>query len=219
MLIKIDYEVLKMNKIKIEFFHDVICSFCYPMSYQMRQIQKEFPEIEIIHKSFALVKEASDFNVMFASREAAKLEILTHWEQANKIDPLHRFNIAGMLKESFPFPTSMKPLQACKAAGYMGGQSAYWEVFDALQKALFTENKDINEDSIILEKVQSTGLDLEEWKTLFHSKEIAEAVEADFKLGDAYGIYVVPTLVINGKEKLQGAIPIEDIRKTLKNLL
>ncbi|HCW73424.1 MAG TPA: DsbA family protein, partial [Clostridiaceae bacterium] len=37
-----------MNKITIEFFHDVICSFCFPMSYRMRQLQKLMPEIEIV---------------------------------------------------------------------------------------------------------------------------------------------------------------------------
>ncbi|KAJ73436.1 DSBA oxidoreductase [Enterococcus faecalis AZ19] len=36
---------------KIEFFHDVICSFCFPMSDRMHEIQQEFPDIELIHRS------------------------------------------------------------------------------------------------------------------------------------------------------------------------
>ena len=72
-----------MNKVTIEFFHDVICSFCFPMSYRMRQLQKLMPEIQIVHRSYALVKLVSDFDLMFGSRTAAKEEIMSHWEHAN----------------------------------------------------------------------------------------------------------------------------------------
>ena len=105
-----------MSKLSIEFFHDVICSFCFPMSYRMRQIEKLMPDIEIIHRSFALVREEYDFDVMFGSREDAKEEILGHWEHANENDDLHRFNINGMRKADCLFPGSMKALLACKAA-------------------------------------------------------------------------------------------------------
>lgn len=57
---------------KIEFFHDVICSFCFPMSDRMHEIQQEFPEIELIHRSFALGWSANDFETMFGSRSAVK---------------------------------------------------------------------------------------------------------------------------------------------------
>lgn len=46
-----------MSKITIEFFHDVICSFCFPMSYRMRRLKEIMPDVEIVHRSFALVKE------------------------------------------------------------------------------------------------------------------------------------------------------------------
>lgn len=41
-----------MEKVKIEFFHDVICSFCFPMSYRMRQLveQMEYVEIALSNK-------------------------------------------------------------------------------------------------------------------------------------------------------------------------
>lgn len=45
-----------MSKITIEFFHDVICSFCFPMSYRMRRLQEMMPDVEIVHRSFALFK-------------------------------------------------------------------------------------------------------------------------------------------------------------------
>ena len=89
-----------MKAIKIEFFHDVICSFCFPMSYNVRQLKNEVSDVEIIHRSFGLVKQENDFNSMFSSREKAKEVIMSHWERANQIDTLHRFNIEGMRKKT-----------------------------------------------------------------------------------------------------------------------
>ena len=92
-----------MNKITIQFFHDVICSFCFPMSYRMRQLQKLMPEVQIVHRSYALVKSTGDFDIMFGSRTAAKDEIMSHWEHADHNDDLHRFNVYGMRQADFPF--------------------------------------------------------------------------------------------------------------------
>ena len=63
------------KSIEIEFFHDTICSFCFPMSYRMRQLQEKMPHAQIFHRSFALVKKPEDFDDMFGSREAAMHEV------------------------------------------------------------------------------------------------------------------------------------------------
>lgn len=205
-----------MNKITIEFFHDVICSFCFPMSYRMRQLQKVMPEVEIRHRSFALVRSEGEYKAMFGSRAAAKEEIVTHWEQANRIDDLHRFNIDGMKKTEFPFPTSMKPLRACKAAFLTAGDDAYWDVFDALQKALFVDNRNIEDEEILEDCVKSCGLDLEVWKDHYNSNETLEAVEKELELAREYGIHSVPCLVVNGTHQISGALSLDQIVRMIQ---
>lgn len=120
---------------KIEFFHDVICSFCFPMSYRMREIEKLYPEIEIIHRSFPLVWEVKTFDLMFGNRKNAKQEILKHWQHADENDDLHRFNIEGMQKQIFDFPSSKNALLAAKAS---------------VVKELLEKEKDINFPASIL---------------------------------------------------------------------
>lgn len=200
-----------MNTLQIEFFHDVICSFCYPMSFRMRQLQARFPEVAIVHRSFALVREEGDFVRMFGSREKAKNEILGHWDSANANDDLHRFAIEGMRQQSFLFPMSMKPLWACKAAFFVGGNGAYWDVFDALQADLFTHSKNIEDDAIIEAAVQNAGVDVARWSALFCSEEVAAAVEEDLALARAYGIRSVPTLVIDRQHMVNGAVGLEEL--------
>ncbi|MCW2277243.1 DsbA family oxidoreductase [Heliophilum fasciatum] len=200
-----------MNKVTVEFFHDVICSFCFPMSYRMRQLQKMMPEVQIVHRSYALVKSERDFDEMFGSRAAAKAEILSHWEQANQNDDLHRFNISGMYQADFPFPTSLKALTACKAAYFTAGDAGYWDVFDALQHALFVQNRNIEERDIINDCIRQSGIDFATWEQHYNSDDTKEAVEKDLILAKQYGVHAVPCLIIEGKYRISGAQPLAQI--------
>lgn len=203
---------------KIEFFHDVICSFCFPLSYRMRQLKEDMPEVEIIHRSFALVKEETDFDGMFGSREAAKAEIMNHWRHANENDDLHRFNISGMEAKDFPFPSSMNGLLATKAADVVGGSEAYWDLFDALQAGLFVENKNIQEITEIEARVEAVGIDLAKWRAAFVAPETLAKVEQDLALVNQYGIRGAPSLVINGKYEINGAQTLATIKTRLAKI-
>lgn len=205
-----------MEPVKIEFFHDVICSFCFPMSFRMRKLQELMPDVEIIHRSFALVKKEQDFTIMFGSRESAKNEILTHWVHANRNDDLHRFNINGMRDEKFLFPISMKPLWACKAAGFTAGNEGYWDLFDALQAAFFMNHKNIELDKVIFDQVKLVNLDFNQWLEYFNSDEVKLSVEEDFKIAEQYGLQAIPALVINGSTIINGAVSLNQIKQTFE---
>ncbi|MGM0123159.1 hypothetical protein IGI37_000525 [Enterococcus sp. AZ194] len=204
---------------KIEFFHDVICSFCFPMSYRMREVKEELPEIEIIHRSFALGWEPADFEAMFGSRKAVKPEVLNHWAHANQNDTLHRFNIDGMKQTDFDFPTSKNGLLAAKAALLTGTQETYWEVFDKLQEGLFIRNLNIEEVVVIEDLIKETSVNFSDWQKAFHSTETLNAVKKDFELAEAYGLKGVPALIIDGKYLISGAQPKENIVATISELL
>jgi predicted DsbA family dithiol-disulfide isomerase len=204
---------------KVEFFHDVICSFCFPMSDRMRSIKKELPGLTISHKSYALGWEPEDFMSMFGSREAVKSEVLTHWVHANENDERHRFNIEGMKQTSFDFPTSKNGLLAAKAAGMLGDQEDYWEVFDKLQEGVFVRSLNIEEPSVIETLIKETSIDFEKWFLQFNNPETEEAVRQDLALAAAYGLQGVPALVVNGKYLISGAQPKDVIIQTLVSLM
>ena len=141
---------------------------------------------------------------MFGSHEAVKPEVLGHWEHANQNDDEHRFNIEGMKEKDFLFPTSKNGLKAAKAAGLLAGEAAYWNLFDALQHALFVDNRDIGDLAVIEAIVQETGIDLDKWKAQFDKAETEEAVLADLQLVRDYGIQGAPVIVINQKLLISG---------------
>lgn len=203
---------------QIEFFHDVICTFCFPMSKRMRKITSKYNNIDVVHRSFALGWEPDHYIQMFGSREAVKPELLTHREQANQNDDDHYFNIEGMRETDFNFPTSKNGLKAAKAAGILGGQDAYWDAFDAIQNALFVENKNIEEFEILKTAIATTDIDIDQWVAQYKKAETEEAVLQDFAVSQAYDIQGAPALVINQKYIISGAQATEDIENQLKQI-
>lgn len=203
---------------QVEFFHDVICSFCFPMSYRMRKIAEKYPRLNITHRSFALGWEEEQFIQMFGSHEAVKPEVLSHWEHANENDDEHRFNIKGMEEQNFLFPTSKNGLIAAKAAGIIAGDSGYWDVFDAIQNALFVQNKDISNVKVLEEIVKESPLDFDAWKEQFENSETEQAVLEDLQRVQSYGIQGAPALVIDQKYLISGAQPQEVIEKTIEEI-
>ncbi|MBM6615720.1 DsbA family protein [Desemzia sp. RIT804] len=203
---------------QVEFFHDVICSFCFPMSYRMRKVAEKYPKLEIVHRSFALGWEKDQFIQMFGSHEAVKPEVIHHWESANQNDDEHRFNIVGMKEQDFLFPTSKNGLKAAKAAGLIADQAAYWNVFDGLQNALFVENKDISDVAVIEAVVKQTSVDFDTWKVQFENPETEQAVIEDLEKVQAYGIQGAPAVVVNQKYLISGAQPQEVIEQTIEKI-
>ncbi len=164
---------------QVEFFHDVICSFCFPMSYRMRKVAEKYPRLEIKHRSFALGWEKEQFIQMFGSHEAVKPGVMSHWEHANQNDDEHRFNIEGMKEEDFLFPTSKNGLIAAKAAGRVAGEAGYWDVFDGIQDALFVQNKDISQQTVLEEVVEKTTVDTAAWRNQYEDPATEQAVLED----------------------------------------
>jgi len=200
---------------EVEFFHDTICSFCFPMSYRMREIAREMPGLEVVHRSFSLAWGKEDLARMWGSPEKAKTEILKHWERANETDPLRRFNVEGMRAAAFDFPSSGNPLLAAKAAGILWGGQRYWDLFDAMQKAMFTESRDISDLGVIGDLVRACRMDFSAWQKQFEDLATRESVRDDIALAAQYGITEVPTLVVAKSRKIPGSVPTEKLRELL----
>ena len=112
----------------------------------------------------------------------------------------------------------MKSLKACKVAKMVGSEDLYWDVFDKLQEALFTHNKNIDDDNVIYELIKETDLDFDKWLEVYNSEEVIVEVETDLYLAKQYNIKSVPALIIDQKYILKGAQPYEVILESLTEI-
>ncbi len=197
---------------KIEFFHDVLCAWCYAFSPRLRQLVNEFPQVEIIHRCFALAPTPESIAEMFGSKSAGKAEILKHWEAANQNDDEHRICTEEMACKNFDYPYSMPGLIACKAAEFQGGQQAHWDMFDRIQKAHLTEILDISDSEVLLNCAKDVGLNIERFLSDLNSEETKSEVKKDIDRATELGVYAVPSLVFNGESIFSGAYNYENLR-------
>lgn len=199
--------------IALEFFHDVLCAWCYAFSPRVRQLVAEHPEVRVVHRAFALAPTPQAIVAIFGSKERGKREILQHWRAANANDDQHRINADLMASRGFDYPYSLPGLLACKAAEVQGGHAAHWDLFDRVQRAHLTECLNIADFEVLRACAAEVGLDVERWERDFRSPEVAEAVERDLARARIYGISGVPTLVADGRYVLVGAQPYQRLEQ------
>ncbi len=204
-------------KLKVDFFHDVICGWCYVLSPRLRQLEKEL-DLDVHHHAFALSPSKEHMKESFGSIKKAKEAILGHWEQCAIADDKQRINVEGMRRQSFEYPTSMPGLLACKAILKQAGQQQYWDYFDAVQHAHMSENRNIADPEVLISLAGDLGLDTERFERDWQAQERQVEIERDRKLAKRYQIQSVPSLVVDNRLVMSGAQPLNKLRQQLKQI-
>lgn len=191
--------------ITIEFFHDAMSCWCYPVSPRLRRLVGEHPEVEVVQRSYAIFRSRDLMLQIFPSREVAKQEIcMVHWAQARELEKDDRIQPEKMMAQPFDYPYSMPNLLAGKAAELQGGQAAHWDYFDRIQRAHLTECRNIADPEVLRDCARDVGLDVGRWQTDYEGPKAKEAVEADLARLAQYGLARTPSLVANGRYQCLG---------------
>ncbi|MGF1687425.1 DsbA family protein [Photobacterium japonica] len=207
--------------LRIDFFHDVICGWCYVLSPRLRQLAAEF-DLDIHHHAFALTATREDQIEKFGSVAQAKQIIMGHWAQCAKADDDQRINVEGMRAQAFDYPISTPGLVACKAAAQQGGEqgseAVYWDYFDAITHAHLHENRNIADDAVLVALAGEIGLDTARFQQDMPDPQRHHEIEADRQLAAAYGVNSTPTLVINQQWAIPGAVSLTQLREALNEI-
>ncbi|CUS89030.1 DsbA family oxidoreductase [Candidatus Kryptobacter tengchongensis] len=205
-------------KIQIEFFHDVLCAWCFAISPRVHKLAEENPDVEIIHRAFALAPNPDAIVQIFGSKENGKREILNHWRMANENDDEHRINFELMERREFDYPYSVPGLLACKSAELQGGQVAHWKMFDRVQKAHLVECLNIADFEVLKNCAEDIGLNVDKWERDYESEIVFQNLAYDLEVAKHYGINGVPALVANGRYGIIGAHKYEVLVKWLEKV-
>lgn len=204
--------------ISIEFYHDVLCAWCYALSPRIRKLSRQYPNVQVCHRSFTLSPTKERISEMFGSKAEGKRQIIEHWKAANINDDEHRINAGLMADKKFDYPYSMPAAMACKAAEFQAGHAGHWDYFDAVQKAHLSDCFNINEPEVLLNVARSLKLDMVQFKKDFQSGKAKAEVESDMRMAQEKGIQSVPSIVINGTHKISGALPYSELVKALEKI-
>jgi len=197
---------------EIEFFHDVLCAWCYALSPRLRRLTEEFPDIQVIHRSFPLAPEPNDIVQMFGSKEKGKRDILKHWKAANMNDDEHRINAELMEQRDFDYPYSTPALLACKAAEMQGGQEMHWDYFDKAQEAHLTLCRNVADFDVLTDIAIELGLDVDRFRADLRGEQVKYLLRLDIDRALELGVEATPTLVANDG-MLTGAVPYDSLKR------
>lgn len=88
---------------------------------------------------------------------------------------------------------------------------------DALYRAYFVEVRNIGDIEVLVDIVQSVGLDAQEARNALEERRYSEAVDADWNRSRAIGVTGVPTFVA-GSHGVVGAQPYEVLEQLLEKV-
>ncbi len=205
--------------IRVDFYHDVLCAWCYVASPRLRKLVEAHPEIEVVHHSYALAPKPDSFFKRFGSKEEALLELTDHWADANEEDDHHRLQPGLMLQRDFEFPYSLPGLMACKAAENQKGMAGYWDYFDKIQQAHFTDCLDIMNEKVLTGIAKELNLDIARFIDNLHNKEISGLILNETREAKREEVRSIPELIINHEKRLNGAVKFSILEEAFKEYL
>ena len=146
----------------------------------------------------------------------------------DKVDGLRRIEEQATdvgIKFAIPEPGSISPagsmpcLAAAKCAARQGGE-AFRRMDDALFKAYFHDLRDISDDEVLVEIARESDLDMEQFEADFKGKIYEPSVLSEYQEAhDQFGISGIPTIIINDRWSIVGAVPLTEYRKAFEMIL
>ena len=193
------------DKITIEFFHDAMSCWAYPLSPRLRNLVAKHPEVEVVHRSWVLIWAPEEQEKIFKTKAAAKEEIvMLHWAEARRIEPDDRIQCEKMMAQPFDYPYSIPNLLASKAAERQAGHAGHWDYFDRIQKAHLTECRNIADTAVLRDCAKDIGLDVARWEKDFTDDATRKMMMDDVARARQFGLMRTPALLANGKYQLNG---------------
>lgn len=200
-----------MSERTVTFFHDVVCGWCYVLSPRLRVLASEY-DLTVEHRVFTLQDSREAMIATFGSMERAKATILGHWEQCARADELDRIDVEGMRRQPFEYPNGLPGAIACKAAEAQGGQAAHWDMFDRVQHAHLTENRNVASADVLRDVAADIGLAMDAFDAAFESPRTRQAVRTDQAFAREMAVRSVPTLIFDGRCMVSGAQTLDALR-------
>lgn len=184
------------RKLRLEFFHDAVCGWCFNLSPRLRTLAQEF-DLDIRHRTCVLQDSPSRMIEVFGSMAAAKATILGHWAAcADASDTPEKFAIDRMRAARFDYPSGLPSALACQVAQKLAGPHGHWRMFDALQDAHISRALNIADVDVLVDVAAGIGFDPDRFRQDLQDPRMHSAVAADRELASRLRVRVVPTVIV-----------------------
>lgn len=203
---------------KIEIWSDIMCPFCYIGKRQLEKALDEFPndEFEIEWKSFQLdpsitPQSGKDVYTFLAERKGISIEQSVEMHKG----VVERAKSVG-LDYHFDKVIISNSLKAHRIIQLAKTKKAGDEMEEIFFKAYFTEGRDLNDDSTLIELASQAGLNSADVQKIVQNEDLyLIEVKADIDEAREIGVQGVPFFVFDRKYAISGAQPLETFVQTI----
>lgn len=205
---------------KIEYWSDYACPYCYIGETNLRHALEELGvEYEMEMKAFELDPYAQksaggDVVEMFASKYRISRD-----DAQQRVDSINdmaheaglEFDYAGVFHTN-----TFDAHRLTKMAMARGGKEMADRMAERLYKAYFRDACDIADAGILVSIGSEEGLDADEIRVMLSGKDFSDEVSIDERDARSNRITSVPCFVINDKAAIPGAMPKEQFKEVIK---
>ncbi|MFB6169727.1 MAG: DsbA family protein [Haloarculaceae archaeon] len=197
-------------------FSDYVCPFCYLGRKSLRRYQetREDPVTIEWHPFDLRANKRRPDGTIDTSVDDGKDE--DYYEQAREnVRRLRERYDAEMAQE---IATDVDSLPAQMASYHVAETVSYetWLAFDeAIFDALWTEGRDIGDESVLVDIAADVGVDPDEVRAALDDDSLRETLDAEFDEARRLGVTGVPTFAHDG-HAARGAVPPAQLRRLVE---
>lgn len=210
---------LKIEKMKVEIWSDVMCPFCYIGKRKFEIALGEFENkenIEIVWKSFQLNEDLKTDTSKNTVQHLAETKGWTMDYTRNTIKYVMEMASGVGLKYDFDKAVVANSFDAHRFIQFAKTKGKGDAAEEVLFKAYFTEGKNTADHTILIQLAKDIGLDSEAVKVMLSSAEFTTEVNRDVAEAQQIGVTGVPFFVVDRKYAVSGAQDSKVFLETLE---
>lgn len=201
--------------VKVIYFTDPICSACWGIEPQLRQLKLEYGDsVEVDYRMGGMLKDWS-----YNNGEISKpSDVAHHWDE---VSAYYDMPIDGDVWLEDPLDSSFPASIAFKAAQMQNNEKAILYLRE-VREMVFVKKMNIAKWENLVQAAKNVGLDVEKFKADYES-QAKVLFEEDLKMARQFGVRGFPTLFFtdaSGRTELvYGSKPYSAFEQTLLKLL
>ena len=205
------------QRLTIEIWSDVVCSWCYVGKRHLESALAELPDrdaVDLVWRSFEL-DPTLPADAGGADEELARRRGISHEEARAMHEETERMGEQLGIRFDFARARRGNTFDAHRVLHMARDEGRQQEVLERLLSAYFAEGARIGDPAALASSAAEAGMDEDAVRAMLDAGGYAAAVRADEQEAAMLGITAVPFFVIDRRYGLSGAHPPETIRAAI----
>ncbi|MEY2619401.1 MAG: hypothetical protein RL522_2403 [Pseudomonadota bacterium] len=210
--------------LKIDFVSDIACPWCAvglgSLEQALERLQADGIQAQLHFQPFELNPQMGPEGQDLAEHLTQKYGSTPEQQAANWRNLCQRAAAVGVEFRPEGRGRTWNTFKAHRLLHWAGeqGEASQHALKKALLQAYFTRGENPSDDEVLLQAVQSVGLDADRARAILSSDEYTPQVRERQRFYTQAGISAVPSVIINDQHLLQGGQPPEIFEQALRQI-